>query len=188
MADCPLCSNTGFMPVMVADGSGRMARAMKPCVCRTRQRAEREKQQPGGFERIGEGLPRAIDEMCRNPLAKMVREIILAHRGEQNPVTVREIAQKLWPEDAATPAHERAVKQMVSDLTTLAGMLIGSSRDPKKPGYFLIETADELDRQRTHCLHHLRAWARRFKALDPDGSAARELYGQLREELEDSAA
>ena len=156
---------------------------MTRCECIPRKAAADEKTHPGGFVAVGEGIPKLLESL--NPAARQVRAIILEHRGEEMPVTVREIAARLWPnsEPKELPNRERAVKAAVSELVQLGKMLIGSSRDAKRPGYFIIETAEELDRQRTHCLQHVRAWVRRFRALDPDGAAARELYGQLGIEL-----
>lgn len=182
-APCPHCSGSGWKPVLV-DGVERFV----VCACRVRARAMEAKKHPGGFVPVGEGIPRLIAEL--NPIARMVRGIVLEHRGESNPVTIAEIAAKLWPDRipnslSRIPANEeRAIKQGVCDLRTLGKMLIGSSRDPQRPGYFLIETQDELNRQRTHCLRHIRAWLRSLKSFDPDGTAARELYGQLRAEFQ----
>jgi len=164
----------GYRRVRVPDGRGGTYEALREC----RHGESGVENRESGFKAIGEGIPKLIEGL--NPIARAVREIIGEHRGENNPVTIAEIAAKVKRSD-------RDIKQAVADLILLGKMLIGSSRDAK-PGYFLIESGEELNRQRAHCLHHLRAWAKRFKALDPDGSAAQELYGQLRAEFEQTEA
>ncbi len=131
---------------------------------------------------VGEGVAKLLLQL--NPAARLIRTIILQHRGEANAITLAEIVNQVWPEpirrergwsDASTA---RAVKEHVSELVVLCRMQIASSRDIRHPGYYMIETEDELNRARAHTLQHCRAWLARLKVYDPKGTAIRELYGQ----------
>ncbi len=171
--NCETCQGVGYVSVEVKRPDGSVTSYAKPC-----DHGRGAGATAGGFMRAGEGVAQLLDNL--SPIARRVRAIILTHRGEASPVTVAEIS-------AALGIDDRSVKQAVADLTTLGKMLIGSSRDSTRPGYFLISSDDELNRQRTHCLHHVQAWLARLKVYDPNGAAARELYGQLRAEFETRA-
>lgn len=180
---CEYCGGTGWAKYTGKDRFGQEREFVKLCVCQTRAKAEEEKKHPGGFRSAREIAERLPGVMTGTDLG--IAQIIERHQGEANAIALRDLAENLWPEEWRSGNREtieREIKASVSRLSTLGKMLIGVSRQ-KPYGYYLIRNAQELDANRARCIQHVRAWVRRLRALDPDGSAARQLYGQLSVDL-----
>jgi hypothetical protein len=102
--------------------------------------------------------------------------LVLARRGMAQAISISELAEKL-----RTSARE--VKGDVRDLRLLFGCRIGSSRDQRAGGYYLITSTKELHATATPLLHQLRSEAAVIRKMCEPHELA-ELEGQLRLDVE----
>lgn len=181
---CELCNNTGWMAILV-DGVRRMTR----CTHLAAERAEREKQRPGGFTAIGEVIkpspgclsPKIEDLLAQRPVlaALLTREdlvvakLIQVHIGKAAAIRIKDLMTTLgqgWT--------ERDVKAALEKLRTLAGMPIVGSKEPPY-GLFLPATAAECDEAFDR---YVREGIKLFmiaKLVKPSANLVQHLRGQL---------
>lgn len=161
-------------------GQGESCTIMVQGESRNHQIAESQIEQSEGI-RYAAARAAALDHPDRE-----IAAIILNHRGRARAIRLAEIAETLWPDEwsnrTSQKTIERQIKAAVARLSDPEGqgrLLIGVSRDPERAGYYLIQNAAELDENRIHAWHHVRAWLRRWQAFKPTREEARKLYGEL---------
>lgn len=103
---------------------------------------------------------------------KAVRDLLLLRLGARRAIPIAAIR-------ARTGMSERAVKAAVEGLIVRHGYKVGSSRRPPY-GYYLIETAEELEATCRTQIRQLASEARRVRALMGKSDRwLRELLGQM---------
>jgi hypothetical protein len=75
--------------------------------------------------------------MSSNTARERVKELLLAHRGADNPITSREINDEI---DEDTVGSFPETRMLVRDIIVEDGIPIASSND----GYYVVETEQEL--------------------------------------------
>lgn len=194
---CAHCNDTGWMNVRYGPNNERMGVAR--CVCRTRAKAEQEKQAPSGFQNTGSVLKRNSElRVTSSELQSMgepdskIAEIILGHRGKSDPISIEAICKELWwrewayrGEGDASAVHSRrnnlirSVKASVERIRKEARMPIAATKAPPY-GYYIPVTAEECD----ECYRRLFGEGVKLILLSrlfrPDADVVQELRGQLR--------
>jgi len=115
------------------------------------------------------------------PLTRNEREVlrrICLHIGRKQPITRQRLEE-------ATGLAEREVKSVVRDLIVNHGVAIGATRG-KDHGYFLVDSAEDLEVAGRPLINEMRELARRLRVLYGPERVA-ELHGQLTLEEERSA-
>lgn len=186
-AFCAVCSGSGWKPIEVAG-----VRRMIVCGCRVRARREEAKKHPGGLVPVGELLRKsavgswqsAAREAAFTSAEKRIRNLILARRGKDQAISIREILERLnAPGESGVGSREygwteRDVKAVVEKLRTLGGLQIAASKE-KPYGYFIPASAEECD----EC--HDRLFSEGVKLIilsrlfRPEADLVEELRGQL---------
>lgn len=104
----------------------------------------------------------------------LVASLIWQRRGRDNPISIARLRQ-------LTGFSERQIKGLVEQLVVAHRMRIGASRE-EPAGYFMIETAEDLEAAVKPYRNQILAMWRRLRVLEQP-QRLRELLGQLR--LED---
>lgn len=132
------------------------------------------------FEDVGEIAQH--NEFVLTPVDRQIAQIISAHRGSAQAITIEAIAQSLWLEEwykhNGRQRCERAVKASVRRLRR-AGWKIGSRRG-ENPGFFMIQNSRELTDTVRPLFRQFVDMARTIEALTGKQYYARELEGQMR--------
>jgi hypothetical protein len=134
-----------------------------------------------GMPTIGGPLFEALEDtpFARSPVRPAKEEalvggLIWKHRGRSNPVSIARLRE-------LTGLSERQVKGVVEQLVTTHKMRIGGRRE-EPSGYFMVESAEDLDAAVKPYKAQIIAMWRRLRVLEaPQG--LKELLGQLK--LED---
>lgn len=92
-----------------------------------------------------------------------LQAILSQHRGKRNAIQVRALAEKL-------ETDQRRVRMLKRELAEF--MLIGSSCDAKSPGYYVPETAAEIDETIANYYARIRALAALIRATKGAAEAA----------------
>ncbi|GIU80160.1 MAG: hypothetical protein KatS3mg005_3398 [Bryobacteraceae bacterium] len=132
-------------------------------------------QQAGLFE--GEGRREGPFSASRLPPTKeeiLVASLIWQRRGQGNPISIARLRQ-------LTGFSERQIKGIVEQLVVAHRMRIGARRE-EPAGYFMIETAEDLEAAVKPYRNQILAMWRRLRVLEQTHKLM-ELLGQLR--LED---
>ena len=157
MVDCSQCGGTGYRSVE-RDGYTYAERC---------DHGE-SKRLP---EPIARSLSRVVDSLF-SPAELQIRELILARRGKQNALPIRDILKGLdqrW--------SDRDVKAVVEKLRMLNKLPIVASKSPPY-GYFIPATAEEIDEAYDRYVTEGIALFKIAKLVKPSGDLARELHGQ----------
>lgn len=177
---------------MSVEENGVRYRARCTCILRAQQEAERER--PGGFEPIGQVMAkvpalRALAEARTTALLshhdRKLGNLLARHRGAANAVTIREIGERLWPQEWAVDAARRNVERRIKDsVRTLrrVGVKVGTKRTQLDgpAGIFLIETAAELRATVGPFLRQALDELKTVEALTGKGYYSLELEGQMK--------
>lgn len=175
---CPQCDGTGWMRI-TEGGVSRVTR----CVCRTRNTPAQEAERPGGFEPLAAVMQRSpAVKAAISATDTRVAELIQAHRGAGDPITIRDIIATLWPGTSMdinqAERYVRQIKDSVKRLRNLAEIPIAASK-AKPYGYFIAQTAGEMEdmyeRHKSELIEH----AKICKLFARDRNLVRELEGQL---------
>jgi hypothetical protein len=184
-----------------ANHASGSATAVARCVCRTRAKAEEEKQHPGGFLPFGEiamsGVARAVEEARERIEAlgdpdREIARIIIERRGKAHAVSIGEICKLMWPSawygggsaDAAELHRRRnllarTVKSSVERIRSEARLPIAATKG-SPGGYYIPVTAEECD----ECYRRLFGEGVKLILLSrlfrPEADIVAELRGQLR--------
>ncbi len=181
---CPHCQGTGWMHVPIRQD----LTAVKRCVCRTRGRADAEKERPGGFQKPNYELGMMNYESPEmgallNETDRKIARLIEERKGQQHAISIREICEAVFGDEhgygpSIDAAQQRSVKQTVEKLRMLARMPIAATKRPPY-GYYIPVTAEECD----ECYKRLFGEGVKLIMLSrlfrPDADVVRELEGQL---------
>ena len=177
------------MPVEDGDFRGRAV-----CTCIHKARQEAEQARPGGFEAVGRVMERNPDFQTLitaatawglSPHDRRIGNLIALHRGASKAVTIREIGERLWPQEWAVDAARRTVERRIKDsVRTLrrVGVKVGTKRAQLDGpvGIFLIETAAELRATVGPFLRQALDELKTVEALTGKGYYSSELEGQMK--------
>ena len=105
------------------------------------------------------------------PLERQCYSLIWYRRGKANPITYRELSERLG-------ADSRAVRNAVERLVTVHQLPICSSYDPKRPGYFWPVNREEVSETCSRLIRHGAAIIKRARIISK--ASAEEVLGQLR--------
>ena len=135
-SDCTQCDGTGWRPVEI-DGVRRVTRCDHGASARRR----------------AEPITVFVDPVFRARLSQdegAILEIILAHRGAENPIKIREIVDLVWPQAIEVQRTlqeeqdcQREVKRAVAKFREEGRIPIAGSKG-SDGGYFVPAGQDEL--------------------------------------------
>jgi len=127
-------------------------------------------EQSAGDKIAGATGPFAKSLVTPEGIERVVAEIIWAHQGRGNPISIAMLSK-------CTGKSDREIKGIVEQLVVTHKMPIGGKRS-EPVGYFVIQDAEDLETAvRPYREQIFAMWRRLRVLLEP--RALRELYGQL---------